>query len=267
MKSDYELLDNPIVSSVIFHPRESAVQQNRNKDHVIPAAPGIELGARFHIGNRSSNANVLFFHGNGEIVADYDELGPIYNRMGINFLAVDYRGYGRSNGTPTVSHMMADCHCVFDYVSRWLKENHQSGPLIIMGRSLGSASALELSASYSSQVHALVIESGFAYIAPLLRLLGVDPDALGFRESAGFSNADKIRQYSGPTLIIHASHDHIIPFTDAETLFNNSTASEKQLVKIDGANHNDILVRGFSEYMQAMRSLVGKLQNVTGDHP
>jgi hypothetical protein len=46
----------------------------------------------------------------------------------------------------------------------------------------------------------------------------------------------------------------------AKALFNNSEASEKRLVKIDGANHNDILVRGFSKYMQAMRSLAVKLQ-------
>ena len=45
--------------------------------------------------------SILFFHGNGEIVADYDDLGPLYNRMGINFLAADYRGYGRSTGRPT----------------------------------------------------------------------------------------------------------------------------------------------------------------------
>ncbi|MCK7515883.1 MAG: lysophospholipase [Desulfobacterales bacterium] len=85
--------------------------------------------------------NILFFHGNGEIVDDYDDLGPFYNRLGINFLAVDYRGYGNSTGKPTTSAMLADCHVIFKFVNDWLREKGYTGALIVMGRSLGSASA------------------------------------------------------------------------------------------------------------------------------
>lgn len=51
---------------------------------------------------------LLFFHGNGEIVEDYDDIAQIYLKLGINFLPVDYRGYGRSTGSPTVTAMMRD---------------------------------------------------------------------------------------------------------------------------------------------------------------
>ena len=69
---------------------------------------------------------------------------------------------------------------------------------------LGSASVLELAAHYQEHLDGLVVESGFAYAAPLLRLLGIDPRALGFEEEAGFRNIDKITKFQKPTLIIHA---------------------------------------------------------------
>jgi len=73
---------------------------------------------------------VCFFHGNGEIVADYDEMAPVYTRMGINFLPVDYRGYGRSTGTPTITAMMSDCRRIFDFVEGFRVERGFRGLLL-----------------------------------------------------------------------------------------------------------------------------------------
>ena len=154
---------------------------------------------------------------------------------------------------------MADCHAIFDYVRRWISENGHSGPLITMGRSLGSACALELVAGHADQIDGLIIESGFAFAAPLLRLLGVNPDGLGFKEGDGFANLDKIINYRGPTLIIHAEYDHIIPFSDGMALFKASTAQDKSLLKIENANHNDIFMRGLDDYLQAIQRLVSRI--------
>ena len=251
----YAALDHPMVSSAIFHPRPemSRVPPGDNvSDHLVPVDEQVAIGARFHSGS-ADGPTILYFHGNGEIVADYDDLGPIYNEMNINLFAVDYRGYGCSSGSPTVSTMMADCHLIFDYVRSWLQRNRYSGPLIIMGRSLGSASALELAAAHADQVDGLIIESGFAFAAPLLRLLGVLPEAIGFTEEKGFRNKDKISRYKGPTLIIHAEFDHIIPFKDGQALYEASGAGDKRFLKIKGANHNDIMLRAMDAYMKAIR--------------
>ena len=135
-----------------------------------------------------------------------------------------------------------------------------SGPLVVMGRSLGSASALELAAAYPDQVAALIVESGFAYAGPLLQLLGVNLATIGFKETAGFRNIDKIRAYSGPTLIIHAEHDHIIPMSDGQALYDAAASVDKTLLKIPHANHNDILLQGFAAYMAAIQTLAGHLR-------
>jgi fermentation-respiration switch protein FrsA (DUF1100 family) len=257
-RNDYSLLDRPDVLSLIFHPRpEIGRASTRARDVLIPVEDRVVVGARFHLTGQSAS-NILFFHGNGEIVADYDNLGPLYNQKGINFLPVDYRGYGRSTGKPTVTAMMKDCHLIFQYVSRWLPDNGFSGPLIVMGRSLGSASALELAACYRDFVGGLIIESGFAYAGPLLKLLGIDVKRLGFEEKNGFGNVDKIRRYDGPTLILHAEWDHIIPFKDGRTLFDACPSRAKTFLRIPQADHNDIFIRGLAKYMTAVKALADR---------
>jgi fermentation-respiration switch protein FrsA (DUF1100 family) len=269
-KIDFSVLDRPEVLMYLFHPRPEAPGRTSEPtsgdagfpartDVMIPVEKNVVIGGRYHMATASA-CNILFFHGNGEIVADYDELSGIYHQIGANFLAVDYRGYGRSSGTPTVTAMMRDCHIILDYTIQWLDRHQCTGPLVVMGRSLGSASALELAANYPDRVAGLIIESGFAYAAPLLALLGIDSEAIGFREEAGFSNVDKIKTYDGPTLVIHAEYDHIIPFSEGQTLFDASSAGHKQLLQIPGANHNDIHFRGLQAYMQAIKDLIDGLK-------
>lgn len=254
---DYSHMDRPEILLFLFHPRgesRGAEKPPNAVDVLIPVEQNIVVGGRFHVGDRSA-PNLLFFHGNGEIVADYDEMGPLYNRMGINFLAADYRGYGRSTGSPTITAMMRDCHLIFEFTLKWLEDKGCTGPLMAMGRSLGSASALELASHYQDRMSGLIIESGFAYAGPLLRLLGINPDAMGFKEEKGFRNIEKIKTWDKPALIIHAEQDHIIPFSDGEALYRACPAADKTLLKVRGANHNDILIRGFDEYMNAVKDL------------
>ena len=254
---DYSKFDRPEILMMIFHPRPEwpvSGGERGGKDVLIPVDRDVVVGGRFHISGKS-NTNILFFHGNGEIVADYDDMGELYIRSGINFLPVDYRGYGRSSGLPTVTNMMRDAHMVFDFVLRWLSENGYGGSLIVMGRSLGSAAALELTAHYGNQIDGLAVESGFARVGPLFQLLGINMEALGLREEEGFSNLEKIRTYTKPTLIIHAQYDHIIPFSEGQALYEACPAHEKRFLMIPGANHNDIFLRGIGEYMDAVNSL------------
>lgn len=260
-EADYSKLDRPEILVRLFHPRAEwpGSELGRGVENImIPVEEDVVIGARFHPAQGSAPI-IVFFHGNGEIVADYDDLAPLYVRMGINFLPVDYRGYGRSTGKPTVTAMMRDCHLILDFLGDWLKTRGYGSPFIVMGRSLGSASALELAAHYGDRIDGLIIESGFAHVGPLLRLLGIPFDSLGIREQEGIQNINKISAFKKPTLIIHAENDHIIPFSDGQALYEASMAEYKRFLAIPGANHNDILFRGLSEYMRAIRELVDHL--------
>ena len=91
--------------------------------------------------------------------------------------------------------------------------------------------------------------------APLLKLLGVNPEAVGFKEQEGLGNLEKIRTWDKPALIIHAEFDHIIPFSEGQALYHACPSRDKTLLKVPGANHNDIFVRGLDDYMGAVKNL------------
>ena len=260
-KIDYSAFDKPEILLSLFHPRpelKKLTPSPSSEDILIKVEEDITIGARFYFAGRGA-PTILFFHGNGEIVADYDDIASIYVKMGVNFFPVDYRGYGRSNGSPTITSMMRDSHIIFEYAKNWLKERNYSNTLVVMGRSLGSACALELSRAYKERFAGLIIESGFAYARPLLGLLGIDMDAMGLGEEEGFRNIDKIRSFDKPTLIIHARNDHIISFTEGQALYDECPAKEKHLLFIPNANHNDIFLRGIREYMKAIKDFIGKI--------
>ncbi|MBF0224332.1 MAG: alpha/beta hydrolase [Desulfobacterales bacterium] len=260
--SDYSCFERPGVLHFLFYPREEMYRNflPNSTDITIPVDDDENIGATFHLASTSS-PTILFFHGNGEIAADYDDLAPFYTDLGINFFPVDYRGYGRSTGKPTVTSMMNDSHKILKFTKQWLKDNKHTGPLIIMGRSLGSASAIEIAANHENEIDGLIIESGFAFVVPLLKLLGVNTKDFELVEEKGFKHIEKIKKYKKPLLVIHAAFDHIIPFSDGEALFATSPSEKKFFLKVPKANHNNLLAYAFSEYMDNVQNLIKEATN------
>jgi alpha-beta hydrolase superfamily lysophospholipase len=261
--TDYSAFDIPEILSVLFHPRPEYGTRETDNSYIeltIPVDDNVSIGGRLYPAGKAL-PSILFFHGNGEIVSDYTDISPIFNDIGINFLPVDYRGYGRSTGTPTVSDMINDSHIILDWIQNRLKKESYNGPLILMGRSLGSASVLELASNYSDQIDGLIIESGFSKIEPLLKLFGVNIKGLGITEEDSRQNIQKIKKFHKPTLIIHAENDHIIAFSEGQALFENSPAENKRLLKILNADHNTIFFVGMSEYMEAIKELISEVNS------
>ncbi len=257
----YAKLDQPDVLQALFHPRQETDSSPPPNaiDHYIIVEDGVRIAARFHMAD-GPDPNILFFHGNGEIVSDYDTIGPMYNKHGLSLLAVDYRGYGRSGGVPTVTAMLGDTHTIFKEVRAWLKAENRTGPLVIMGRSLGSACTLELAASYEADISGIIIESGFAHTVPLLNCLGVDTEAQGITEKDGFKNVQKIAEFAKPTLIIHARYDQLIPVASAEVLQVHCAARSKEFHMIGGADHNTIMVRTGKSYFELIKQFTDKIE-------
>jgi alpha-beta hydrolase superfamily lysophospholipase len=255
----YEKLDQPEVLSLLFHPRkEVGVGPCAGViDHEFPVAKDVHIGARFHAASPEA-PNILFFHGNGEIVSDYDEIGPMFNEFGMNFLVVDYRGYGRSGGKPTATAMMQDSRLIFRQVQAWLLERNHTGPFFVMGRSLGSCCAIEVAAAFQDDIAGLIIESGFACTLPLLRLMGLDAEAFGIEEGDGFMNYAKMASIVKPTFILHARYDQLIPVADAEILQAQSGAHSKEFRVVPGADHNTVMAVAGKYYFEAIGQFVNK---------
>lgn len=89
---DYGLADRLGAGSMVFYPRrDDSPAPPGAADHAIEAEPGVLLGARFY--EQADGApTILYFHGNGEVVADHDDIAEFYRDIGVNLFVVDFRG-------------------------------------------------------------------------------------------------------------------------------------------------------------------------------
>ena len=97
------------VERLLFHPTKRAKNEAPagavNID--IPLADGVILGARL-FSHAASSPTLIFFHGNTECVPEHDEIGPCYVAEGLNFLVIDYRGFGWSGDEPRLATLLPD---------------------------------------------------------------------------------------------------------------------------------------------------------------
>ena len=255
------ILDQPSVLRVMFYPRRSwpgiSLLSNVH-DGRVEVKPGVSVGYSLHLAEPQSPL-IFYFHGNGEIARDYDSIAPLYTDLGISLLVADYRGYGWSDGFPTASNLVHDAPLVFEALGQMLEEAGGEVPqrVFVMGRSLGSAAAIEVVCHHQEAIAGLIIESGFAHTLRLLARLGVVLGDLD-EEQDVFANLSKIGQINLPTLVIHGQADMLIPASDGIALYDGSAApeNEKRLVVIPGAGHNDLLAIGAATYFEAIRDFV-----------
>jgi alpha-beta hydrolase superfamily lysophospholipase len=256
MSSDnnYSALDGPEILQFVFYPRQDHTPAPSNAtDHFVLVDDGAAISCRFYVCAQDA-PSILYFHGNGEVVSDYDYIAPVYNRLGVNLFVADYRGYGSSSGTPTFSALLKDAHIVFRSFNEILREGQHTSAVFVMGRSLGSIPGIELALHYGGQMEGLIIESGIGSMSTLMAHMGLSGEALGL--PTGFPNVTKIRSIKLPTLILHGEYDSLIPATEAYALYENSASQDRRLVIIPNAEHNDIMMVGGDKYFGEIRSFV-----------
>lgn len=252
----HPVLDRPEVLRVLFHPRhDNSMIAPGAVAIAVEVEPKVTIGGRLYPGAPDSPV-LLFFHGNGEIAAHYDYVAGFFVQLGITLLVMDYRAYGVSNGTPTGSNLLTDAVTVFKALGKIL-ESHELSPtrLHVMGRSLGSAAAIEVARHAGTQLAGLIVESGFADTFPLLARLGLPLEGAS-EERHGFGNALKMSHITTKTLIIHGERDELIPATQGKKLYDCCAATDKALVVIPGAGHNTVMRLGKSRYFAAIQKLV-----------
>ena len=247
-------VDDPIVSQIVFHPRAEPLNQRSVGICTETVSGGEKIGGYLYL-HPESRILTIFFHGNGEIAVDYDDLSQFYVAGGISFWVVDYRGYGKSTGTPSYTKMFVDAEAIFHDIEKIEKIYGRSfHKVMVMGRSLGSASAIYLASSHPDRVSALILDSPFSHGPALISRLG--GPKLPAEALSGGDNIDRIKTIRMPCLIIHGSQDWIIPISDAEALHKACPSQKKKLIKIEGAGHNDLLIRGFNIYFAEIKALI-----------
>ncbi|KAF7296482.1 AB hydrolase-1 domain-containing protein [Mycena chlorophos] len=186
----------------------------------------------------ATNAVILFLHGNAATRAyraRVHHYAAFSARLGVNVLAIDYRGYADSTGTPTQSGVVRDARAAFDWL---LAQGTTADQILIVGHSLGTGIGALLSAELSDEgisPRGLVLLSPFSSIEkvletyriaglfPLIKPLSMIPGATTIVQKALIHRFDTDRivpRMKGPILIAHAQDDWDIPYTHSVALFD-----------------------------------------------
>ncbi len=261
---NYALLDTPQASATSFYPRRHWTDTPDGAvDYAVRVADAVRLSCRFFAVGRA-NPTLLFFYGNGETAAGYDGIAPLYNRIGVNFCVADYRGYGASEGEPAFTAMLADARRLLEWLRDTMDALRFTGPLFVMGRSMGRHAAFELAtadyaaadtsaANTASRISGVIIESGRPSLARFTQFLPPDTAQI----LADVYHA-KVLSINIPTLVIHGQWDETALLPDAIAMFNGIRAADKYLEIIPGAGHNDLMYVGYRQYFAAIRRFMAQ---------
>ena len=150
-------------------------------------------------------AAVLMAHGNRELIDFYRSRAEMYQRLGYTVLLGEYRGYGRSAGSPSRERVSNDFIGFYDYLVSlpWVEPQK----VVFHGRSLGGSVLSELS-RYRSPA-AIIVESAFISIKAMAH------GAPDFLLSDRYDTLSALLDYGGPILIIHGKRDDVVPVSHA----------------------------------------------------
>jgi len=243
------IFDRDEFNDRLFFPRTDASPPPAGARDRVVDVDGASLHVRLHAAPAAA-PTLLLFHGNGEVVADYDRAAAQFARAGVALAVMDYRGYGQSTGTPTLRTVIADARRVADAVR----------PRVVMGRSLGGVAAHELHARPTAGMAGVILESALFDLHGLIARRGlVPPASFSDDERATFEPATKLALGRLPLLVLHGERDELIAPSEARSALAAAATAEadKSLVMIPRRGHND--VSAADSYWTALAAFIARV--------
>jgi len=215
---------------------------------VLTTSDKVKLSA-WYIPSPQRKGVVLFCHGNAGNISHRLDSIRIFHDIGLDVLIFDYRGYGKSEGSPGEKGTYLDAEAVWKYL---MEEKHiPLKKIVVFGRSLGSAIAAETVLRHGGGM--LIVESGFTSIPDLgASLYPFLPVRLLSRYS--YNSLKKVKDIGIPKLFVHSPDDEIIPFSHGKRLFQDA-AEPKQFLEIRGGHNEGYMVSG-TLYTQGLREFI-----------
>ncbi len=192
---------------------------------------------------------VLFCHGNAGNISHRLETIECLAALGANVMLFDYRGYGRSDGAPSETNMYADAAACYRWLTR--SQGVSSDKIVLFGRSLGGAVAIELASRVDCA--GLIVESSFTSAEEMGRLM-FPYFPIGLMLRYEFNSIQKIGQVDCQLLVTHSPDDEVVPFVMGRRLYEKS-AEPKRFVELKGGhNERDYIADG--AYIEAVRAIL-----------
>lgn len=209
-------------------PQAAGLPQAREIE--IVTSDGLRIIAWFVPPADNSKAVILYFHGNAANLANRAARFHLLTSDGTGLLAVSYRGYGGSQGSPSEAGLIEDARAAHAHL-RALDVAPRR--IVLMGESLGSGAAVALASE--TKAAALILEAPFSSAADVAAsVYWMFPVRWLMKDS--FDNLSRIRASSLPLLILHGDRDHVVPIRFGAKLFD-AAREPKRFLKIPGGGH------------------------------
>jgi len=241
---------------MVFHPYRAIEATPRDwgldyQDVTLQAEDGVTISGWFLPG-RSGAPVLLFLHGNAGNISHRGESVAIFHRLGLQVFIIDYRGYGRSEGSPSEEGLYRDARAAW----RYLTEGRGLAPkdIIVFGRSLGGIVAAHLAAE--AQPAGAILESSFSSAKdaaraafPLLSRVAM----VRYR----FDAESAVRRLRCPVLVLHSPHDNVIPYALGRKLYE-AAPNPKRFGELRGG-HSDGFLLSQPEYERMLAEFLAGL--------
>lgn len=219
--------------SQIYHPNRSKPKIPGGlplKEFQVKSEDGLAIKA-WWLPPRPGRPTVLLFHGTFSNLGSTEAWFRDFGDLGCGVLAIDYRGYGQSQGRPCETGLYRDARAAYALA---LRLGVKPTRLLVHGHSLGGAVATQL--AMEKPCAGLILESTFSS-APALGLLLVGPAALTMHTK--YDTLSKVKQLKVPLLVIHGESDPLIPVGMGKLIFA-AARQPKVLWLVPGGGHGGL---------------------------
>lgn len=212
---------------------------------------GLKLSGWF-IPDKDNKDTILFCHGNAGNISHRLEKIAIFHNMGLNIFIFDYRGYGKSQGSPSEKGLYEDAEAAYRYLIN--RGDISWDNIIAYGESIGGAVVIDLASK--QKVKALITEEAFSSVKDMVRI--IYPFLPHFILQSRFDSVSKIKDIKAPKLIIHSVDDEIVPSHLGEKLFE-AAAPPKEFLKLRGG-HNTAFIDSEELFSSGIESFLKRIK-------
>jgi fermentation-respiration switch protein FrsA (DUF1100 family) len=196
-----------------------------------------------------SDMVILWFHGNaGNLSHRFDMICGLME-LPVQVFIIDYRGYGKSEGSPSERGLYLDARAAWDYLTAG--REIPAARIVVLGKSLGSAPAVDLASNVEPA--GLIVQSGFTSAADMAAtIFPFLPSAL---LRTKMDSINKIANVACPKLFVHSPVDEVVPYKLGRRLFD-AAPEPKQFYEVARAPHNETYIVGGKAYYQTLRAFI-----------
>jgi uncharacterized protein len=231
-----------------WHPRPLAPE-----DVWLTASDGTKLHA-WWISHPAAKFTFLAFHGNASNIANREPTYEFLRDTPANVLALEYRGYGHSEGKPSEVGLYLDADAAYEFLINTKRLDPKS--ILSFGQSLGTTVAADLAAHH--RAGGLILEaplpSAFRAASKMFWFL----PGLSLLVYSQFDTISKLRQTTAPVMVVQCTHDPVLPFQFGQEVYN-AAPSPKRFLRIEGECHEESSLIAPVQYRSALEQFLASL--------